>query len=104
MTGTFVYSLTNFMVEMNSVERIQEYSQWTDHEASWEQGEKPYPGWPKDGTLQVKDLWLQYRTGLPFVLKGLSFHVDDGEKVTIVGRTGSGKSTVFLALTRLIET
>lgn len=36
MTGTFVWSLTNFMVEMNSVERIQEYSQWTDHEASWE--------------------------------------------------------------------
>ena len=37
------------------------------------------------------------------MLKGLSFSVGEGEKVTIVGRTGSGKSTVFLALTRLIE-
>ena len=56
MTGTFVYSLTNFMVEMNSVERIQEYSEWKDHEASWEQGDQPYAGWPKDGSLEVKDL------------------------------------------------
>lgn len=103
MTGTFVYSLTNFMVEMNSVERIQEYSTWTDHEASWEEGEKPALEWPKTGRLEVKNLWLQYRKGLPYVLKGLNFHVEDGEKVTIIGRTGSGKSTVFLALTRLVE-
>ena len=37
------------------------------------------------------------------MLKGVDFSIKNGEKVTIVGRTGSGKSTIFLAMTRLIE-
>lgn len=103
MTGAFVWSMTNFMKEMSSVERIYEYSLWTDHEASWDEGEKPVQNWPQDGTVEFNNIWLKYREGLPFVLKGVQFKVENGEKVTIVGRTGSGKSTIFLALTRLIE-
>ena len=53
--------------------------------------------------MLLKNVWLKYRPKLPYVLKGVSFEVSHGEKVTIVGRTGSGKSTIFLALTRLIE-
>lgn len=46
---------------------------------------------------------LVYRDGLPNALDGVSFVVRPGEKVGIVGRTGSGKSTLFLALFRLVE-
>jgi len=37
------------------------------------------------------------------VLKGLSFKIEGGHKIGIVGRTGAGKSTISLALTRIIE-
>lgn len=46
---------------------------------------------------------LVYRDGLPNALDGVSFVVRPGEKVGIVGRTGSGKSTLFLALFRMVE-
>jgi len=37
------------------------------------------------------------------VLKDLSFDVKPGAKVGIVGRTGSGKSTICLSLSRILE-
>jgi len=51
--------------------------------------------------IQVEDLWLRYGSENPFVLKGLNFTIKPGEKVGIVGRTGSGKTSFVQALFRL---
>jgi len=40
---------------------------------------------------------------LPYALNGVSFDIRPGEKIGIVGRTGAGKSSLFLALLRLVE-
>jgi len=46
---------------------------------------------------------LRYRPKTDLVLKGLTFDIQPGHKVGIVGRTGAGKSTIALALTRIVE-
>jgi len=51
----------------------------------------------------MKDLKLRYRPGLPNVLHGISLSIRGGEKVGIVGRTGAGKSSITLALLRIVE-
>lgn len=59
--------------------------------------------WPREGQITFDDVKLKYRPNTELVLKGLSFEVQGGKKVGIVGRTGAGKSTLSLALTRIIE-
>ncbi|CAE8595207.1 unnamed protein product [Polarella glacialis] len=53
--------------------------------------------------LELIDIHLRYQPNLPPVLKGLSLTVWAGEKLAVCGRTGSGKSTLFLACFRMIE-
>lgn len=51
--------------------------------------------------VQLKELWFRYSEHLPWVLKGVSFEVKPGERFGIIGRTGSGKSSLIQALFRL---
>ena len=102
MTGMFVFTLTAFMTEMSAVERIHEYESWTEHEKGFEQPLPP-TNWPQNPTINIENLNIRYRKGLPLVIKNLSLSIQDFEKVAIVGRTGSGKSTLMLALLRLLE-
>ena len=46
---------------------------------------------------------MRYRPNLPLVLKNVDFHIKPREKVGVVGRTGSGKSSMILSLTRIVE-
>jgi len=59
--------------------------------------------WPQTGTIEFKDVELRYRPTTDLVLKGLNFKIEGGSKVGIVGRTGAGKSTISLALSRIVE-
>jgi ABC-type multidrug transport system fused ATPase/permease subunit len=59
--------------------------------------------WPRSGKVTFDDVKLRYRPKTEMVLKGLDLEIQGGHKVGIVGRTGAGKSTVSLALTRIIE-
>lgn len=59
--------------------------------------------WPAQGRVTFNDVELRYRPKTELVLKKLSFDIEPGHKVGIVGRTGAGKSTLSLALTRIVE-
>lgn len=59
--------------------------------------------WPAKGEIKFEDVELKYRPATEMVLRKLSFGIKGGEKVGVVGRTGAGKSTITLALTRIIE-
>ncbi|KAH9493040.1 Multidrug resistance-associated protein 5 [Bulinus truncatus] len=59
--------------------------------------------WPSLGVTVFDNVWLRYKDNLSPVLKGISFRTEPGEKIGIVGRTGAGKSSLFLSLFRLVE-
>lgn len=54
--------------------------------------------------LEVTDLQVELLTGTSVVraVDGVSFHIDQGETVTIIGESGSGKSTTAMAILRLL--
>jgi ATP-binding cassette subfamily C (CFTR/MRP) protein 3 len=46
---------------------------------------------------------MRYRPDTPLVLKGLTFEIQGANKVGVVGRTGAGKSSVSVCMTRIVE-
>ena len=56
-----------------------------------------------EGNIEFDHLYIKYRPNLDFALRDLSLTIEFGEKICVVGRTGSGKSTIILGLFRLIE-
>ncbi|KAF9517313.1 hypothetical protein BS47DRAFT_1291272, partial [Hydnum rufescens UP504] len=91
---------------MNAVERIFQYSDEgaIPQEAAYEINDPPLPpSWPERGEVEFKDVVFSYRPGLPPVLQGISFLVQGGQKIGVVGRTGAGKSSLMTALFRLVE-
>ncbi|KAG8738876.1 hypothetical protein FRC12_016520 [Ceratobasidium sp. 428] len=92
-------------VEQNlvSVERVVGYIN-LEPEAPLEIPDASLPtGWPENGEIVFNDYCMRYRPELPLVLKDLNMKIHSGEKVGVVGRTGAGKSSLFLSLLRILE-
>lgn len=86
-----------------SVERVLDFGA-LEPEASLElENDKNLGDWPERGEIDVKDLAVRYRPALPLALDGASFKIPSGSRIGVVGRTGSGKSTVVQTLFRLLE-
>jgi ABC-type multidrug transport system fused ATPase/permease subunit len=89
---------------MVAVERVQEYTELESEGERRTPTDEALPeGWPLFGEIQMKGVKLRYRPGLPLVLKGLDIGIPAGSKVGVVGRTGAGKSTLMVALLRIVE-
>jgi len=87
---------------MNSVERIRHYMTSIDREVNPNDASEKavVPAeWPFNGSIEVESIEMRYADG-PLVLKGVSFSLEPQEKVGLVGRTGSGKSSIIVALYR----
>nr|XP_028580133.1 multidrug resistance-associated protein 7 isoform X1 [Podarcis muralis]XP_028580134.1 multidrug resistance-associated protein 7 isoform X1 [Podarcis muralis]XP_028580135.1 multidrug resistance-associated protein 7 isoform X1 [Podarcis muralis]XP_028580136.1 multidrug resistance-associated protein 7 isoform X1 [Podarcis muralis]XP_028580137.1 multidrug resistance-associated protein 7 isoform X1 [Podarcis muralis]XP_028580138.1 multidrug resistance-associated protein 7 isoform X1 [Podarcis mu len=97
-----INSFTQTETMMVSVERTEEYATEIPVEPQ-EELLQVSPDWPSQGHIEFQQVVLAYRPDLPNALDGVTFTIYSGEKVGIVGRTGSGKSTLFLALFRMVE-
>ncbi|XP_049450093.1 ATP-binding cassette sub-family C member 12-like [Epinephelus fuscoguttatus] len=87
-----------------SVERLLEYITGSESEESQQlQVDQVSEDWPQHGAITFVDYKMRYRPNSPVVLNGLQLHIRAGEKIGIVGRTGSGKSSLAVALFRLVE-
>ncbi|KAL2918912.1 hypothetical protein HK105_201746 [Polyrhizophydium stewartii] len=89
----------------NSVERLNHYAKELPAEAARELPTDPKDGeWPIAGAVTIRDLEIRYPSRPDHaVIQDLSLDIQPGEKVGVVGRTGSGKSTLMTALFRIME-
>ncbi|KAF5388715.1 hypothetical protein D9757_004866 [Collybiopsis confluens] len=92
-------------VEQNivSVERILHQTEVLP-EAPFELSDQSVPQpWPTSGTVEFKGYSTRYRPELDLVLREIDLNIKASEKIGVVGRTGAGKSSLLLALFRIIE-
>ncbi|CAG8595915.1 10607_t:CDS:10, partial [Cetraspora pellucida] len=97
-----VRNYTSLEMSLNAVERVSEFSE-IPQEAPAIIEPRPPAYWPHNGAIMVQNLEVKYAPDLEPVLHHISFNVEGQEKVGLVGRTGSGKSTIALTLFRFVE-
>ena len=92
-------------VETNivSVERVLEYAGLESEAPDVIFKKRPNIGWPAHGQISIKNYSTRYREGLDPVLRDINLNIKSREKIGVVGRTGAGKSSLTLALFRIIE-
>ena len=88
---------------LTSVERCVGFTKVIQERPSNTEIDKENPNFPFSGSISFKNFSARYRPETELVLKNISFDIKPGEKVGVVGRTGSGKSTMCLCLFRIIE-
>ena len=106
-----ITSVLNWLVRMTSeleanivsVERVKEYAE-LKREASPVTEKINLPdNWPQRGLVEFQEYSVKYREDLDLVIDKLNLKIADGQKLAIVGRTGAGKSSLTLALFRILE-
>lgn len=101
--GTIVEIFIQMRTSFAALERLLEYTDIEQEPPHALKTDPPPAEWPKGGHIVFEDVSLRYRPGLPLSLVGFSAVIEAQQKVGIVGRTGAGKSTLILALFRLVE-
>ncbi|WLF76933.1 ATP-binding cassette bilirubin transporter bpt1 [Lodderomyces elongisporus] len=100
-------AIVRYWADMQSggvaIERIIEYCNLPSEAPMIIEGKRPDDKWPANGIVKFKKYSTAYRANLDPVLKEIELTIDAKEKVGIVGRTGAGKSSLTLALFRIIE-
>lgn len=92
-------------VETNivSVERVLEYAKLPSEAPDRISKHRLKISWPASGAVDFNNYSARYRPGLNLVLKDINLNIKSHEKIGVVGRTGAGKSSLTLALFRIIE-
>jgi ABC-type multidrug transport system fused ATPase/permease subunit len=98
-----LHTLTWYENSMIGYERCVEYTKCPSEAPLKNILDDSLSNWPNKGKIEFLNFSVKYRPDTEIVLKNLSFVIQGNEKVGIVGRTGSGKSTITLCLFRILE-
>ncbi|KAJ4818555.1 ABC subfamily C transporter [Rhynchospora pubera] len=104
MQSVVIWSFCTLETSIISVERILQYTSIPSEPPLDTQIDLLLDhSWPSQGEIMLDNIQVRYAPQLPFVLRGLSCIFPGGMKTGIVGRTGSGKSTLIQALFRIVD-
>ncbi|KAJ5712805.1 ABC transporter integral membrane type 1 [Penicillium malachiteum] len=96
---------TRMETSIGAVARVKNFVATTELEESDVAPQVEIPAsWPVNGSIQISDLTATYSLESSPVLQGISMNIKPGENIAICGSSGSGKSSLILALLRMIET
>ncbi|XP_034678524.1 ABC transporter C family member 3-like [Vitis riparia] len=98
-----MWNLCNMENKIISVERILQYTSIPSEPPLVIEENRLACSWPSHGEVDIQDLQVRYAPHMPLVLRGLTCTFLGGMKTGIVGRTGSGKSTLIQTLFRIVE-
>ncbi|RVW50095.1 ABC transporter C family member 3 [Vitis vinifera] len=98
-----IWNLCNMENKIISVERILQYTSIPSEPPLVTEENRLACSWPSHGEVDIQDLQVRYAPHMPLVLRGLTCTFLGGMKTGIVGRTGSGKSTLIQTLFRIVE-
>ncbi|KAM7478268.1 hypothetical protein LguiA_026481 [Lonicera macranthoides] len=98
-----IWSLCDVENRIISVERILQYTSIPSEPPLVVESNRPEHHWPSHGEVDISNLKVRYAPHLPLVLRGLTCTFHGEMKTGIVGRTGSGKSTLIQTLFRIVE-
>ncbi|XP_043692538.1 ABC transporter C family member 3-like isoform X3 [Telopea speciosissima] len=98
-----IWDLTMIENKIISIGRILQYTNIPSEPPLLIEENRPSHEWPSQGKVDIVDLQVRYAPHLPLVLRGLTCTFPGGRKIGIVGRTGSGKSTLVQTLFRMLE-
>ena len=99
----FLSSFSNFENTMTKMERSLSYTKIISERPQQLTSDFGLRDWPSKGEILFENFNVKYRNDTEIVLKNINFHLEPGEHLGVVGRTGSGKSTITLCLFRILE-
>ncbi|KAI0841218.1 abc transporter [Hypoxylon sp. FL0890] len=100
---TLVRNMNELEVELNSFQRVAEYADIEPEADPAEEASKASKipaAWPETGYIEFENVTARYSKDGPDILRGVTFYAMPGQRVAIIGRTGSGKSTIARSLLR----
>ncbi|PRQ27535.1 putative xenobiotic-transporting ATPase [Rosa chinensis] len=103
LQGWVIWNLCNVENKMISVQRILQFTGIQSEAPLVIEASRPNSEWLTEGQIEFQNVQVQYQPEGPMVLKGISCTFSKRMKIGVVGRTGSGKSTMIQALFRVVE-
>ncbi|RAK91834.1 ATP-binding cassette transporter [Aspergillus costaricaensis CBS 115574] len=99
-----VQNWTSLETSLSAVARLRDVQEYVPSEDGTRGAIEPGPRWPSAGDLRTENITVSYSQESEPALRNVSFRVNPGQKLIVMGRTGSGKSTLMLSLLQLLET
>lgn len=111
MMNACVHSWIHLEMSLGAVKRLKNFGETSGREDRGGEDVRPAESWPEKGEVVITGINASYEQerykdeddGRKLVLKDIQMSIQTGEKVAIIGRTGSGKSSLILLLLRLLD-